>query len=413
MADRSSKSSSSSSSEPTTKLRIPRAFSGLFKPARYKAFYGGRGSGKSHSVASALVLRGAQAPIRWGCYREIQKSIRDSSKRLLDDKIAEHGLGWFYESTDAEIRGRNGTLFLFAGLRSNPDSVKSTEGLDGAWVEEAATVSKASIEILVPTVRKPGSELWFTWNPRHEKDPVNAMFRGAGGPPPNSIVRGVNFDENPWFPDVLREDMEWDRRRDPDKYAHIWLGGYQRNSQARVFRNWRVGSRDEFTADPTRTYRFGADWGFSVDPTVLVRCYIDGRTLYIDREAYKVGCEIDKIPALFDTVGGSRNWTIRADSARPETISYMRRQGFKIVPAIKGAGSVEDGVEFLKSYDIVVHPDCTHTIDELTLYSYKTDPLTDEVLPVLEDKHNHCLDAGRYALEDERRGSAVTRVRRF
>lgn len=395
------------------KVKIPRAFQGLFRPARYKAFYGGRGSAKSHSVATALILRGVGQQIRWGCYREIQKSIRDSSKRLLDDKIALLGLSEFYESTDTEIRGRNGTLFIFGGLRNNPDSVKSTEGLDGAWVEEAATVSKASIDMLVPTIRKPNSEIWFTWNPRHKTDPVDAMFRGEGGAPPNSIVRRTNFDENPWFPDVLRADMEWDKRRDPDKYAHIWLGEYQRNSQARVFKNWRIGSHDEFLPDPTRIYRFGADWGFSVDPTVLIRCYVEDRTLFVDREAYKVGCEIDQTPALFDAIGGSRNWPIRADSARPETISYMNRNGFRVTPAIKGTGSVEDGVAFLQSYDIVVHPDCRHTIDELTLYSFKIDPLTSEVLPILEDKNNHCLDAARYALEGERRVTSGPRVRRF
>lgn len=396
-----------------TRIKIPKAFDGLFQPARYKAYYGGRGSAKSHSIAAALVLQGAQRPLRIGCYREIQKSIRDSSKRLLDDKIEEVGLSRFYQSTDAEIRGANGTLFLFGGLRTNPDSVKSTEGLDIAWVEEAATVSRTSLDILIPTVRAPNSELWFSWNPRTAHDPVDAMFRGQGGPPPNSIVRRVNFDENRWFPRVLRDEMEWDKRRDPDKYAHIWLGEYQRNSEARVFRNWRIGKPSEFTIDPSRRYYFGGDWGFSIDPTVLVRCYIEGRTLFIDREAHKVNCEIDQTPALFDTIPGSRKWPIRADSARPETISYMQRQGFKITGALKGADSVKDGVEFLKSYDIVVHPDCRHTVDELSTYSWKTDPLTNEVLPVLEDKENHVIDSLRYALEDARRGMSQPSIRRL
>src|SRR5690606_4760093 len=154
----------------------------------------------------------------------------------------------------------------------------------------------------------------------------------------------------------------------------------------------------------------------------LIRSYIEGRTLFVDREAYKVGCEIDYTPALFagsDTrtpprwenpwgwqgIPGSMRWPITADSARPETISYMQRKGFNIAPAKKGAGSIEDGIEFLKSYDIVVHPDCLHTIDELTLYSFKVDKLTDEVLPVLEDKKNHVIDALRYAVENLRRSS--------
>lgn len=389
-------------------IQMPETFRFLFEDGwRYKASYGGRGSGKSHAFAQALVLQAAQKPLRILCAREIQRSIKDSVKRLLDDKIAASGLSGFYTSTDTEIRGANGSLFVFAGLRTNPDSIKSLEGLDRAWIEEAATVSQNSLNILIPTLRKPGSEIWMTWNPRLPNDPVETLLRGSE-PPPNAVVKRVNWDDNPWFPDVLRDEMEWDRRRDPDKYAHIWLGEHQRNSEARVFKNWRIEAFD--TPADARFY-FGADWGFSVDPTVLVRCWINGRTLYIDKEAYKVGCEIDNTPALFRTVPGSDKWPIRADSARPETISYMQRNGFpQVVAANKGQGSVEDGIEFLKSYDIVVHPDCKHTIDELTLYSYKVDKLTGEVLPQLEDKENHVIDAIRYALELVRVPQTVTAV---
>jgi len=400
-------------------VQLPEIFADLWTPARYKCFWGGRGSGKSHSVAQALVIQAAQKPLRVLCAREIQRSIKDSVKRLLDDKIAASGLSSFYQSTETEIRGANGSLFVFSGLRTNPDSVKSLEGIDIAWVEEANTVSQASLDILVPTIRKPGSELWFTYNPRYDTDPVDAMFRGPDGPPPNSIVRRVNHGDNPWFPDVLRDEMEYDRSRDPDKYAHVWLGEYSRNSEARVFRNWKV---EEFETPANAEFRFGADWGFAVDPTVLVRCFVDGRTLYVDQEAWSVECEIDNTPALFagtDTetpkrwenprglpgIPGALKWQITADSSRPETVSYMRRRGFRITGAIKGQGSVEDGIEFLKAYDIVVHPRCKHVADELALYAYKTDDLTGEILPVLEDKNNHTIDALRYALEALRRAA--------
>lgn len=395
------------------KVQIPKAFSFLFDermpdgdPVRYRAAFGGRGSGKSHAFAAALVIKARQRPLRVLCAREIQKSIKDSVKRLLDDKIREMGFGAHFRSTDTEIKGTNGSHFVFAGLRSNVESIKSLEGIDIAWVEEATTVSQSSLTNLGPTIRKEGSEIWFTWNPRHQNDPVDAMFRLPSGAPPRSIVRRVNWDLNPFFPDVLREDMEWDRKRDPDKYRHIWLGEYQRNSEARVFHNWKV---EEFDTPRGATFYHGADWGFSIDPTVLVRCFIDGRTLYVDREVYKVGCEIDRTPALFDSIdpdqkAAARDWPIRADSARPETISYMRRNGYpKMMPALKGPNSVMDGIEFLKTYDIVVHPRCRHTIDELTLYSFKTDPLTGDVLPMLEDKKNHVIDALRYAVEGIRR----------
>jgi phage terminase large subunit len=180
----------------------------------------------------------------------------------------------------------------------------------------------------------------------------------------------------------------------------VWGGHYSLNSEARVFRNWVI---EEFEPPTDAVHRFGADWGFAIDPTVLVRCHVEGRKLYVDYEAWQVGCEIDKTPALFDTITGSRKWLIRADSARPETVSYMKRQGFRITAAIKGTGSIEDGIEFLRSFDIVVHPRCTKVIEELTLYAYKVDEHTGEILPVLEDKNNHTIDALRYALEELRR----------
>lgn len=374
------------------------------RPVRHRALHGGRGSAKSHGFARALLVRGFMKPERILCAREIQKSIEGSVKTLLDDLIPQMGFGptngdGFFHSLQYEIRGRNGTDFSFAGLRTNVESVKSTEGITIGYVNEARTVSQNSIKVLTPTIRAPSSELWWDWNPENDTDPVDVMFRG-GEPPPGSIVRQVNYTENPWFGEPLKSEMEWDKARDPEKYAHVWLGEYSRNSEARVFRNWKV---EAFDTPDNAVFRFGADWGFSVDPTVLVRCYLDGRTLYVDQCAHEVGCEIDKTPALFDTIPESRKWTITADSSRPETVSYMRRQGFRIVSAIKGPGSLEDGVEFLKSFDIVVHPRCQPVADELLHYSYKTDPLTGEVLPVLDDKDNHTVDALRYGLEAVRK----------
>ena len=396
-------SRSASSRRPKSlEVELPEAFRELFRPARYKAFYGGRGSGKSHSIATALVLMASQRPLRILAAREIQRSIRDSSKRLIDDRIAALGLGGRYRSTETGIRCRNGSAFVFAGLRSNPDSIKSMEGIDIAWVEEAATVSQRSLDILIPTIRKPGSELWFSWNPRLERDPVDAMFR-SGPARPDAVVRRVSFDDNPWFPAVLEAERLWDRARDPDKYAHIWEGAYQRHAETRVFRRWRIDSLE--VPDGARPY-FGADWGFAADPTVLVRCFILGQVIYIDREVYRIGCPINEIGALFRSVDGPKGtaaWPITADSARPELIDALRREGFRIKPARKGKGSVEEGVAFLQSHDIVVHPECRHAIDELALYAYRTDALTGDILPVLEDRHNHVIDALRYGLEALRR----------
>lgn len=386
-------------------IQLPKWSEILFdESARYIAVKGGRGSGKSRSVATALNLRAAAKPLRILCVREIQKSIRDSSKRLLDDDAERIGLTSFYNSLETEVRGANGSLFLFAGLRHNIDSIKSMEGIDICWVEEAQSVSRTSLETLIPTIRKPGSQIIFTWNPKHESDPIEEMF-GRDDLPPDSRLHTVNYTDNPWFPDVLQKEAAYDLSRDPEKYNHVWMGGYLRNSESRVFKNWTV---EEFDAPADALFRLGADWGFASDPSVLVRCHIVGRKLFIDYEAHMVGCEIMDLPSLFMSVPGAEKWPITADSARPETISHMRQHGFpKIQAAVKGPKSIEDGIEWLKSFDIVVHPRCRHTIDELTMYSYKTDPLTQLVLPLLEDKNNHIIDALRYACEGARRANIV------
>lgn len=398
----------------TLRPQIARAFKPLLAPVRYKGAHGGRGGAKSHFFATLAVIEAISGHQRFVCAREVLNSIADSSKQLIEDKIAQFGLMDQFRITDKEIiYPPTDTLFVFRGLQSHTaNRVKSMEGFTRLMIDEAQTVSQKSLDVATPTFRDPGSQIWASWNPVKASDPIDRLFR-ENKDDPDFVCVEVNYSDNPWFPDELRKDMERDKRRDPDKYAHIWLGKYQQNSETRVFKNWRIGSRGEFAKPDEVRFFYGADWGFSVDPTVLVRCFIVDRTLYVDAEAYQVGCEIDKTPALFDKIGGSRKWPIRADSARPETISYMNRQGFKIYGSIKGAGSVEDGVEFLKSHDIVVHPDCRHTIDELSLYSFKVDKQTNEVLPVLEDKENHVIDAMRYALEGARRGASEPGVRRL
>lgn len=377
------------------------------KEARHVALWGGRGGAKSRSIGTALIIQAAQEHHRVLCCREVQKSIKDSVKRLLDDEIERCGFSHLFESTETEIRGPNDSLFLFAGLKGNAAGIKSYEGITDAWSEEAQTISQASIDTLIPTVRAPGSRLIWSWNPDLETDPVDAMFRGENdpekwpGPPPRSVVLNVNHDANPWFPDDLREQMEWDRARDIDKFNHIWLGQYRRNGEARVFRNWRV---EAFESPANVEYRLGADFGFSIDPSCLVRCWIDGTQLFVDHEAWGLQVEIVNLPNLFRAVPDAEKYWITADSSRPETISHLRNNGFpRIAPALKGARSLEEGIEFLKSYDLVVHPRCQRLIDELTLYSYKVDSLTGQVTAALEDKDNHMIDALRYAVEGARR----------
>lgn len=380
------------------------AFIPLVQPARYKGAWGGRGSGKSHFFASLLVAECVRREgTRAVCIREVQRTLAQSSKRLIEDKIRELGVQELFQVTEREIRTPGDGVILFEGMQShNADSIKSLEGARIAWCEEAQNLSQRSIDLLRPTIRAEGSEIWFSWNPENATDPVDALLRGEK-PPPGAVVVKANYRDNPWLPESLVSEIEYDQRRDPDKFAHIWLGEYQRNSESRVFKNWKI---EEFEAEDEWLLRQGADWGFSVDPSVLVQCAIVGRTLYVIHEAYRVGCEIDFLPDLFRTVPEAERWPTIADSARPETISYMQRHGFpKLLAAIKGARSLEEGVEFLRSFDIVVHPRCRHVADELTLYSYETDPLTGAVLPKLKDKDNHTIDALRYACEGARRAT--------
>lgn len=389
-------------------ISFPAVFKRISEPSRYKVWYGGRGGAKSWTVGRALLLMGAQKKLKVLCTRELQASIGDSVHSLLKEQVLTLGLDNLYEVQRDGIYGKNGTEFIFAGLRYNPKKVKSTEGVDIAWVEEADTISNDSLDLLIPTIRKEGSEIWFTFNPDQETDPVYHRF--VSSTRDDAIVTKVTYKDNPWFPEVLLKEMEWDRAHDTDKYLHVWEGEPRKASKAQVFAGkWRIGEYIETDPPKQRVFYFGADWGFSQDPSVLVRCFIEDERLYIDHEAYGVGVDIDDTPRLFETVPEAQRWYITADSARPETISYLQKRGWKIRGAKKGKGSVEDGVSFLRSFrEIVVAPRCKHTIDEMKLYSYKVDRLTGEPTPDLEDKNNHVIDSLRYALEPIIKGGILS-----
>lgn len=397
------------------------------KHIRYKGIVGGRGSAKSHTAAARYVNLAANEHHRVACMREIQNSIKDSVKQLLEDKIRMYGLSDYFKITDKEIScPSTDSLFTFRGLQNHTaTSIKSLEGYTDAWYEEAQTLSQKSLDLATPTFRSDSEQL-FTWNRTDPEDPVDSFFvngvnevmpDGSIGDPDFLLVV-CNWEHNPWFPDELRRDMERDRRRDIDKYNHVWGGHYRVNSEARVFKNVRSF---HFDTPSDAFFLHGADFGFSVDPTVLVRCFTghmadgapvydpEGKTLFIDFEAYEVGCEIDHTPSLFDMLDpdnpkNARKWEIRADSARPETISYIRRHDYPlIVRSTKGPNSVIEGITFLQDYDIVVHPRCKHTLDEFSFYSYKIDPKTGKITRELDEKKNHVIDSVRYAIEPLRK----------
>lgn len=373
----------------------------FFQYGRYKGACGGRSSGKSHGFAEMLVEEHLMnANTSSVCVREIQKSIQQSVKRLLEHKIEAMNAGAYFTVQDAIIKNNYGRgIIIFQGLQNHTaDSIKSMEGFDRVWVEEAQSVSQWSMDILRPTFRKPGSEMWFTWNPRFEDDAVEKLFRPKNGEPPkDTILQVVNYLDNPFCPREAIEEAEYCARHDPDRYAHIWMGDYLTNSDARVFNNYEVR---EFELPEGSAFRTGIDWGFAIDPTAAVRCCLDGRTLYIDHEAYKHQCEIIDTPdLLLSCIPDIARYPAVADSARPETISYVKSHGIpRIEAAKKGKDSVEEGVEWLRSLRIVIHPRCKNTIYEFSRYMYKVDERTNDVLPQLVDKDNHCIAEGEKVL---------------
>ena len=217
----------------TATAKFPAKLQCLFTPNRYKILYGGRGGAKSWGAARALLIQGAAKPLRVLCAREIQRSIKDSVHKLLSDQVTELGLTAHYEVLQDEIRGKNGTEFTFSGLRHNVDSIKSKEGVDIVWVEEANLVSASSWEKLIPTIRKEGSEIWITFNPELETDETYQRF--VLNPPEGATVVKLTHADNPWFPDVLRKEMAALQARDPDAYLTVWEGNCRQTLEGAIY----------------------------------------------------------------------------------------------------------------------------------------------------------------------------------
>ncbi|MFM0044112.1 PBSX family phage terminase large subunit [Paraburkholderia sediminicola] len=379
-------------------------FAPLLKPARYKIFYGGRGGAKSWIIARVLIRLAAQNKLRILCARQFQTSIADSVHRLLCDQIEAMGLSDQFYITDKNISSLTGSEFIFKGLEKSIREIKSLEGVDICWVEEAQAVTKDNWEILIPTIRKEGSEIWVSFNPDEEGAATYQRF--VINPPPDAVVVKVGWEDNPWFPSTLEKERQHMLAVDPEAYEHVWGGSPRKISEAIIF-----GKRVSFeTFEPPEGARFlyGADWGFANDPTAIIRSWIKDECLFVDHEAFGYGVEIDETPDLIRSVPGADVWPIKADGARPETISYMRRHGFNIDAAEKWPGSVEDGVAHMKGFKrIIVHERCKHVGQEFRLYSYKVDKLSGDILPIIVDKHNHGMDAIRYSLDGyiQRRGA--------
>lgn len=377
----------------------------LHKKAPYKIIWGGRGSAKSWSIAEALIRKAAVEGIRVLCAREFQTSIKDSSHKLLKDTIKRLGMQAWFNVTDQTITSRSGAEFIFRGLFNNEHGLRSVEGIDICWVEEAQTVSSGSWRSLIPTIRGDDSEVWVSFNLINEEDATYQRF--VVKPPTGAIVIKVNYDSNPFFSGRQRQDMEDDKANDYHLYEHIWLGMPLKVSNAIVYSGkYTVREFEDDLWTKADRLLFGMDFGFAQDPCALIRMFVLNDRLYIEHEAYGTGVENDELEEFCDSVPGARDWPIKADSARPETISHIRRRGFNVQAAEKWDGCVKDGISHIRGYkQIIIHPRCVNTAREARLYRHKVDKNqvddhgNPQVLPLLVDKDNHTWDAIRYALD--------------
>ena len=376
-------------------LKVANVYKPLWKNAKRRNYiYGGRGSGKSHDVAEYCLFRAYQSKIKVLCTRELQNSIADSVYSLLKNKITDMHLDFFFTVYKDRIVGNNGSEFIFKGIHNNVSEIKSMENISIAWLEESQSLSRESIDVIVPTIRAPGSILIFTFNPYKDNDPIYMEMKNATE---DDLVIKANYSDNPWFPEELRLEMERDKKNDYQKYLWVWEGECLGLSDAQIFRGKYVV--ENFETPKNADFHFGADWGFANDPTTLVRSFIVGNDLYIDMCAGKVGCDLEDTPSLFNEVQGSSIYPIYADSARPETISFMRSKHYNVIAAEKWNGSVEDGIQYLRSFSCIhIHERCKAVAEEFDLYQYKVDRQTGEVLRVPVDKFNHYIDAIRYSL---------------
>ena len=388
-------------------IDLPEKLSFLFEPHRYKVAYGGRGSGKSWGAAISLLAQGAQKPLRILCAREFQNSISDSVHALLADQIKKLGLDGFYEVQNTAIYGKNGTEFLFAGLKHNVTKIKSFEGVDVCWVEEAQTTSKSSWDVLIPTIRKNGSEIWITFNPELDTDETYKRF--VVNPPSNAKVVKVNWSDNPWFPDVLREEMEDLKARDIDAYLNVWEGNTRQVLDGAVYANELRKAQEESRIKdviidksiPVSTFW---DLGWSDMTSIwFVQVIPGGEVRVID---FYQDCQkpIDFYTALLQTKG----YTYR-DHWLPHDAEHKNMTGRSVKEIVENMGlpvritpklSIADGINaarMLMNRCYFDQTKCAEGLQALRHYRYDVDPDTKMFsTKPLHDQHSHAADAFRY-----------------
>lgn len=390
------------------KADFPAKLQFLFDPCRYKVPYGGRGGAKSWGIARALLILGTQRPLRILCARETQKSIADSVHKLLSDQVAALGLQGFYSILKSTITGLNGTEFIFAGIRqSSVGDIKSYEGCDICWVEEAQIVSKHSWEVLIPTIRKPNSEIWVSFNPELDTDETYKRF--VLHPPPNAKVVKINWSDNPWFPEVLRQEKDHLRATDPDSYENVWEGMCKQAVTGAVYREEILAAEKEeritrVPYDATKPVHTFWDLGFG-----------DNTSIWL---AQSIGFEFRLIDFIQDSQKGlahylkelqSRPYVYGTDYLPHDARAHELGSGRSIEEQIRAAGrkvqvvpklSVQDGIAAARAvfgrcwFD---REKCADGLQALRHYRYESDEKLGTLKrEPLHDWASHPADAFRY-----------------
>lgn len=379
----------------------------LFEPSRYKVLYGGRGSGRSWGCARALLIQGLNSPHRILCAREFQSSILESVHALLSQQITMLGFQDYYEIQQTSITGKNGTEFIFAGLRHNVQKIKSMEGITRVWIEEAQTVSKFSWDTLIPTVRKDDSEIWMSFNPELDTDETYKRF--VANPPANAIVVKMNWNDNPWFPEVLKQEKDDLKLRDPDAYLNVWEGHCKQALEGAIYaRELRESTfagritKVPYSASKPVDVFFDLGWSDNTSMWFVQRVGFEIRVIrsyqnrhqalhhylqYIQSQKYVIGTIWLPHDARAKQIGTGMS---------VEEMAKASGYNVKIVPML----GVEDGINALRTIFPTMYFDegnCADGIQALRRYRYKVDNLTGQTSrEPLHDDSSHYADAARY-----------------
>lgn len=391
-----------------SRLQLPAKLAGLFQPKRYKVMHGGRGGGKSWAVAAALLVLAADRPLRVLCAREVQKSMRDSVHRLLKDTIVRLGIESFFEVLDAEIRGLNGSLILFSGLQSHTvDSIKSFEGVDIVWAEEAHGISKRSWDVLIPTIRKDGSEIWMTLNPDMDTDETYQRFIST--PSDDTWVCEINWRDNPWFPETLNQErLKSKRSQSAVDYDHVWEGKPRTVAEGAIYQHEILSLYAESRVigvpyDPTLPVHTVWDLGWNDAMTIgfVQRGPMDVRILDYIEDSHRTldwyVTQIEKRPYRWGHDYLPHDGRTRNFQTGKSTEEQLQAMGRK--PIVLAQTSVEEGIKAARMMFPRCYFDKAKTgrlLECLKRYRRALHVQTNEPMAPLHDAFSHGADMFRY-----------------